>query len=135
GTSASGAAIASGSASVSAGSWSYGAPHFGDGTYTAQATQSDAAGNLARSAARTFTIDTSAPAVGLSIPAQGAFLGTAKPTFSGAAGNQAGDSETVTLEIYAGSSVSGTPDKAIAVSRSSGSWTTGSSGPSLADGT
>jgi hypothetical protein len=38
-------------------------PALGDGTYTVQATQSDAAGNVATSATSTFTIDRTAPTV------------------------------------------------------------------------
>ncbi|MEN3282786.1 MAG: large repetitive protein [Solirubrobacteraceae bacterium] len=43
--------------------WSTTAATLAQGTYTAQATQTDAAGNTATSAANTFTVDTTAPAL------------------------------------------------------------------------
>jgi hypothetical protein len=50
-------------ATPSAGTWSVdAAPPLADGTYTARATQADNAGNTGHSAARTFTVDTTAPA-------------------------------------------------------------------------
>jgi hypothetical protein len=134
GTSASGEPLVRGSSTVNGGSWSYVSPQLGDGTYTAQATQGDAAGNTAHSATQTFEIDTTAPAVALSSPANGAFLATSKPTFSGAAGSKGGDAGEVTLEIYTGESVGGTP-QTFQITRSGGAWTTGSGGPELPDGT
>jgi hypothetical protein len=47
----------------SAGTWSTTAATLAQGTYTAQATQTDTADNLATSAANTFTVDTTAPAL------------------------------------------------------------------------
>jgi Bacterial Ig-like domain len=44
-------------------SWSTAAATLAQGTYTAQATQLDSAGNLATSAASTFTVDTTAPSL------------------------------------------------------------------------
>jgi hypothetical protein len=41
--------------------WSTSVTTLGEGTYTAQATQADAAGNTAKTTTRTFTIDTTAP--------------------------------------------------------------------------
>jgi Bacterial Ig-like domain len=48
-------------APVSGGGWSTTASALADGTYTAQAEQSDASGNVGRSAVSTFTVDTSGP--------------------------------------------------------------------------
>jgi hypothetical protein len=45
----------------SAATWSTTVTTLGQGTYTAQATQADSAGNTAKSTAHTFTIDTTAP--------------------------------------------------------------------------
>jgi Bacterial Ig-like domain len=47
----------------SGGSWSTTAATLAQGTYTAQATQTDAAGNIATSSANTFAVDTTAPAL------------------------------------------------------------------------
>jgi hypothetical protein len=106
-----------------------------DGTYTARAAQSDQAGNTATSAPSTFTIDTTPPAPQISSPANGSFLNTTKPVLSGSAGSAAGDQATVTVKVYAGSSTSGSLLQEVSVSRSGGSWTTGSSGPQLLEGT
>ena len=46
---------------VAGGAWTASPTALADGTYTAQATQDDAAGNTGRSAAHTFTVDTVAP--------------------------------------------------------------------------
>src|SRR5207245_4513458 len=59
GTAVGGPEAASGTSTVVAGAWSYTPPQLNDGTYTAEATQEDGAGNVGESKpARTFTIDT-----------------------------------------------------------------------------
>ena len=105
-----------------------------DDTYTAQATQSNSDGNTGTSAPSTFTIDTIAPAVTLTTPSPGTDTNNNKPTFSGAAGSEPGDSSKVTLTIYAGSSASGTPVQTLTSTQSGGHWTT-SPTTALADGT
>jgi major membrane immunogen (membrane-anchored lipoprotein) len=130
GTSAGGTAVASGSASVVGGAWSFMSPHLADGTYTAQTTQSDEAGNSGKSAPSTFTVDTTPPLVGIASPANGSHVTTAKPTFSGTAGNQTGDEASVSVNIYA----EGNLEQTLHMTRSGTSWTTGSSGPALANG-
>jgi hypothetical protein len=107
----------------------------GDGTYTARAEQSDEAGNIATSAPSTFTVDATPPAVHVTTPADGSFVNSSKPVLSGTAGSGPGDQATVTVRIYAGSSVSGEQVQEVAVTRSGGSWTTGTSGPQLLEGT
>lgn len=135
GASVAGQLLVSESVSVLGGAWSYTTPHLADGTYTVQAQQSDAAGNVGTSAPATFTVDTTAPAVGLSSPADGALLDTSTPSFGGPAGDESGDGSSVLLKIYAGASASGTPVEEVPVSRGGETWTTGSTGPHLADGT
>jgi hypothetical protein len=106
-----------------------------DGTYTAQATQSDEAGNTGASEPVTFMVDTTAPVVAITVPANHAFVNSQEPTLSGSAGNAGGDDPSVTLSIYAGPSVFATPEQTLAVNRKgTTSWTTGSSGLKLADG-
>ncbi|MDX6367612.1 MAG: hypothetical protein QOK30_2688, partial [Nocardioidaceae bacterium] len=62
GSAATGTAVQSGSATVVAdGSWSTPLTSLADGTYTVQASQSDAAGNSGTSSAVTFTVDTTVP--------------------------------------------------------------------------
>ncbi len=100
GTSASGTVAASENVSVSDGGWSYTTPHLADGTYTAQATQEDEAGNVGKSAAVTFTIDTTPPAVTLHAPVTP--TKDATPTLTGVAGTASGDLAAVTVTIYKG---------------------------------
>ncbi|MCU0257700.1 MAG: Ig-like domain-containing protein [Solirubrobacteraceae bacterium] len=111
-------------------------PVLASGTYTATATQADDAGNSATSAPITFTVDATPPA-GLTItaPAANAVVATALPTFSGAAGNAAGDQATVTLDVYAGASATGTPVRQFPTTRTAAAWTlTPAPGGALPDG-
>jgi hypothetical protein len=111
-------------------------PALASGTYTATATQADAAGNATTSAPRTFVVDATAP-TGLTItaPAANAWLPTDRPAFAGAAGTAAGDQATVTVEVYAGSTVGGTPVRTLPTTRSGGSWSlTPAPAQALADG-
>ena len=65
-----------------------------------------------------------APALTITAPAAGSFTNDPTPTFSGAAGSAAGDSTTVTLRIYAGTSATGTAVQTRTATRSGGAWTT-----------
>jgi large repetitive protein len=136
GESATGSPVRTFSVTPTGATWG-GAPGLalGDGTYTAQAEQSDEAGNAATSAPSTFTVDTTPPAVHIATPANGSFVNSPKPTFSGTAGSASGDQTNITVKIYAGSSVSGSPTQEVSVTRTGASWTTGSSGPQLLEGT
>ena len=134
GGSVGGAIAASKGVPVSGGGWSYTAPNLNDGTYTARVSQSDAAGNIGMSAAVTFTVDTTPPVVAVTAPAAGAVLNSSKPTLSGLAGQASGDDPSVTLKLYAGSTVSGSPIRTYKVTPSGASWTTGAVA-ALADGT
>jgi hypothetical protein len=73
-----------------------------------------------------------APAVTLTTPAAGAVT-NATPTLSGAAGNSTGDSNTVTVKIYSGSSATGTPVQTRLPTRTGATWTT--TATALASGT
>ena len=97
-------------ATRSGGTWTVdGSPALAEGTYTAQASQADDAGNTGTSAARTFTVDTTAPAVAIAAPADGARMNDATPDITGSGGTGAGDAGTVTLRLYAGSTPTGSP--------------------------
>jgi hypothetical protein len=74
-----------------------------------------------------------APAVTLTAPAAGAVT-NGLPTISGAAGNSTGDSTTVDVKIYSGSTASGTAVQTKAVTRSTTTWTWTLTAP-LASGT
>ena len=118
---AEGTVAAEGAASVSGGGkWTFKPPSLEDGTYTAHAIQSDEAGNVGTSAPVTFTVDTVAPAVTMLTPP--AFTNDRTPTLEGAAGTLAGDEAYVTVKLYKGTSVSGTPSVSPHVPVESGAW-------------
>jgi hypothetical protein len=95
-----------------------------DGTYTAQATTV-----LEESEPVVFTIHTLSPAV--SLDAVESPRRTA-PTFTGRAGQAVGDDTTVTANVYAAGSVSGSPLLSASVTEHSGEWSYPP--PNLADG-
>ncbi len=106
-----------------------------DGRHRLAVRARDRAGNVeATPATFEWTVDTAAPAVTLTVPANGATVSDATPSLSGAAGMAAGDSGTVTVRIYAGGSASGTPVRTLTTTRSGGTWSATAS-PQLADGT
>jgi large repetitive protein len=123
GSTATGTALQSASAPASAGEWSYTATHLEDGTYTAQATQTDETGNVGTSSAVTFTVDTTAPTVTISNPKEGVKISVASPTFSGLAGHASGDLAAITLNIYKGATATGAPI-VVHVTPSGSNWTT-----------
>jgi hypothetical protein len=65
-----------------------------------------------------------APSVTLTTPADNSYSKTTSVTLAGAAGNASGDSSTVALEIYSGSTVTGTPVLTRNVTRSAATWST-----------
>jgi hypothetical protein len=90
--------------------WSYTPSPLPDGTYTAQATQRDEAGNSGVSEERTFTIDTIAPNV--TIDPISSPTSHTRPTLEGKLGSQSGDVRTAFVRIHQGSS----PEGAVAAS-------------------
>jgi hypothetical protein len=133
GASASGTPVQTLSASVSGGSWSATASRLADGRYTVRAKQSDAPGNTGYSAQRTFTVDTTPPAVTLTTPAGGSYTNHTTPAVSGTAEMASGDSN-VTVKIFAGSVATGTPVQSLsATAQLDGTWTVNAS--TLAEGT
>jgi Bacterial Ig-like domain/PKD domain len=135
GASTAGSVVASStSVSVKGGIWSYAPSHLSDGIYTAQAEQVDEAGHDGVSNAVTFTVDTTPPALTLETPQDDEVLATSRPTFSGLAGHSTGDRSLVTVKLYKGSSVSGSPTQTLTATPEGGTWTTSASGPALANG-
>ncbi len=131
GSLASGREVESVSVTPKAGEWSYTPPHLFDGTYTVQATQEDKAGNIGRSAAVTFTLDTQAPIVTLNaVPTPG---NDATPTLTGGAGTMPLDLAEVDVTIYKGSSVKGEVLGTKSVGSLGSSWSYKT--PHLPDGT
>jgi peptidoglycan/xylan/chitin deacetylase (PgdA/CDA1 family) len=116
------------------GSWSVQPALLGEGTYTAQATQGDSAGNTGTSNTVSFVIDRSAPSVSVSSPTAGASSTSSTPTVSGSAGTAAGDAATVTVELYAGPTADGAAAQSLtATVAGNGSWSV--SPAALSDGT
>lgn len=72
----------------------------------------------------TTASDWVAPSLTLTAPADGSFKNSTTVAVSGAAGNAAGDDTTVTLNVYAGSTATGTPVVTRAVTRSGATWST-----------
>jgi endonuclease/exonuclease/phosphatase family metal-dependent hydrolase len=105
------------------GSWSAQAiAALADGVYSARAEQADARGQVGSSEANTFTVDTAAPRVTLTAPANGSSTKSSTPTFGGAAGTSSGDATSVTVKIYSGASATGTQIQTLSASVSNGSW-------------
>jgi hypothetical protein len=105
--------------------WSFKSSNLADGTYTAQATQEDDAGNVGASAPVTFTIDTVAPAVTLNPPPERS--NNRAPVFSGSGS----ELTPVAVAIYneEGKEIS----KATAAG-SGGGWTSSAASPELPKG-
>ncbi len=104
------------------------------GTYSAEAEQLDAAGNAGRSVAVTFTIDTSAPTVTLTAPADGSSTTGATPTFAGLAGSGPGDNSGVVVKVYAGASAGGLPIQVLTTTRAADGGYGVDASAALADG-
>ncbi len=127
----SGTPVQSPTASVAVdGSWSVMPTSLPDGTYTAQARQTDAVSNTGYSETATFTVDTVAPTVTLYSPADGTHTDNNTPNVSGAAGTAASDVPTVTVTVTG----TGSPVTATATVSPSGTWQVDLP-QSLADGT
>src|SRR5581483_5528067 len=114
-----------------------------DGQYSAQAAQSDGAGNTGTSGVNKFVVDTAAPSVTITAPANGSTVSDSTPAFAGtagaaAAGTTSADSSTVSVFVCSGSQAScnagsGTLVQTLSATRSGTSWSvTPSTG--LADG-
>jgi archaeosine-15-forming tRNA-guanine transglycosylase len=78
--------------------------------------------------------DSTPPAVTLTSPPDGSSGADSTPTFAGAAGTATGDSDQVTVKLYAGTQASGTPVQTRTTTSSGSSWSVDAS-PALADGT
>jgi Concanavalin A-like lectin/glucanases superfamily/Bacterial Ig-like domain len=103
-------------------------PALPDGTYTAQAEQTDESGNLGRSSSNTFSVDTVAPAPTLVNPAHGS-VKNPPPTFSGQGGTAAGDASSVTVKVYAGADTSGQLVRTLTAPLVGGSYSVDASPP------
>ena len=128
-----GTPVETGPAEVNGSNWSYTPPTaLSDGTYTAEATQSDQAGNIGHSSPTTFKIDTVKPKVSLSTPKNGRVEKVAKTNFSGGAGTESGDSGFVVLYIEGESESGPLKEQVEHLEVTAGKWL--SEGPALPNG-
>jgi len=120
--------VASASVSTSGATWSYTAPTLSDGTYTAEVTQEDWAGNVGRAGPATFKVEAESPKVTLEplkTPSK-----NKTPSFTGTATN----TTPVTVDIYAGATATGTPTATATATGTEKTWTSGAASPALPDG-
>ncbi|MEV6416026.1 polysaccharide deacetylase family protein [Kribbella sp. NPDC051718] len=115
------------SAPITAGAWGVTPASLPQGTFTAQATQTDAAGNVGTSTS-TFTVDTTKPVVRITSPLTNTAITATSFTASGTTGTLTGDSATVTLKIYAGSNTTGTLVSTLTSTAAAGAWSAPVSG-------
>lgn len=66
--------------------------------------------------------DTTAPAVAIAVPVDGAVLDEPLPALSGTAGTAAGDAATVTVELFAGDTIDDSPNGSAQVQATDGAW-------------
>src|SRR6202035_510987 len=131
GTKAIGTVVSKATATVSGGAWSSGkaSPALASGTYTAIARQPSSLGNPEGSSEPvTFTVSTASPEVTLNQPASPSNDTT--PFFTGSAS----DTTPVTIAIYSGSKVAGTPVASAEATGTGGDWTSGDASPALTSG-
>ncbi|HVA08088.1 MAG TPA: Ig-like domain-containing protein, partial [Acidimicrobiales bacterium] len=96
-------------------------------TYTAQASQSDTAGDTVVSSANAFVLDTIAPTITLTAPANSRATSNTTPGFSGAAGTAAASATTsadmtVIVSVYSGTGTGGTLVQTLTTMASAGAW-------------
>jgi hypothetical protein len=115
-------------------------PLLANGTHSFSVMATDAAGNADSSPATySWTViaaaDTTPPVVTLVTPADGSSTSSATPTFAGQGGTLAGDSSTVIVNVYAGTTATGPPFQVLtATPASNGAYAVIASSP-LALGT
>jgi hypothetical protein len=122
-------------AAVQSGSWEFTSAHLSDGSHSVQAEQVDEAGNVSETSSASFRVDTTKPAPSVTGPKAGERLKSSLVEFHGEAGNATGDLEKVTVEVFRGESTAAEDlEQSFAVTRSGSSWSSGSSGPRLSNG-
>lgn len=111
------------------GTWSLGpAEPLGDGTYTAQATQTNLTSETGTSLPVTFTVDTTAPTLTLNSPESPS--SNTMPSFTGTAS----DTTPVTVHIHAGETVKGAVVSMATATGTGAQWTSGNASPALPSG-
>jgi Bacterial Ig-like domain len=114
---------------LSFGAWSLGpAERLEDGTYTAQATQTNLSSETGTSSPVTFTVDTAAPRVTLSKPPSPS--STITPSFTGSAS----DTTPITVQIHTGATAKGVVVSTATATGTGTGWTSGKAIPALSSG-
>jgi hypothetical protein len=114
---------------LSDGTWSLGPVELlEDGTYTAQASQTNHQLETGTSLPVTFTVDTTAPTVTLNSPESPSSNTT--PSFTGTAS----DTTPVTVDIHAGATAKGTVVSIATATGTGAHWTSGNATPALSTG-
>lgn len=125
GTTTTGTALQTLTANVGTdGSWTVTPGNLTAGTYTAQATQTDSANNTGTSPAVTFSVDLTAPRPTITAPVNNSTVNTLTFPVAGTAGTASGDAATVTLDVFAGTTATGTPVSSTSVPVTAGTWNT-----------
>lgn len=101
-----------------------------DGTYTARARQQDDVQNAGVSPTSTFTVDGSLPRVAISDPLEGGGVGDVTPLITGTASH----ASVVTVDVFAGTTVSGAPQWSGTATPAAGQWSAEVT-PALVEGT
>ena len=124
GSSVSGSPAQTPTATASGGAWAVAASSaLPEGTYTAQASQSDDAGEYGHEhTGHVFRGNSPAAGDADGAPANGETTNHSTPTFSGTAGTTSGDLPTVTVKVYTGSTATGTPVQTLTTTAFSGAW-------------
>ncbi len=99
-------------------------PGLQDGIYTARAEQSEVLGEPepGESNAVTFTVDTTAPQVTITYPVNGSSASGESQLLTGSAGTAQHDIHKVTIELYAGSTITAPTIATLEVPTSGASW-------------
>jgi Bacterial Ig-like domain len=136
GSSTAGPLVAEAGAEAQGETWTEKLAQLPDGTYTAQASQADQAGNTGASEAVIFEIDTTPPVPMILSPSYGTVLSASRPAFSGLAGVAPGDATTVALDIYADGPgrVETLVESVGPLAVKQGGWTSSEAGKQLPDG-
>ena len=132
GGAAEGSVVSTAKATGTGGAWTSGnaSPSLPSGLYTARAVQESPLGNPPGvSQSRTFRVETAAPTVTLTSPALQSNNTT--PSFTGTASDP---TEPVTVQIYAGSTASGSVVSTAKATGTGGAWTSGNASPALTNG-
>jgi hypothetical protein len=104
------------------GEWSVVAEPLADGSYTAQAEQTNVS-ETGKSEPVSFTVDTTPPLVTLTSPVNGSSSSSGSQPVGGSAGTASGDLPAIAIQLFEGDAIGAqAPLEALVVQAASGSW-------------